>query len=146
MTRDDMKGYKDLKITDIPIMEEQISRELQENVQIKLQLDPSEGRGNKSESEGLKSLIDEQSQDTDDAEVQSKSRSPWRIDIHEVLEEVQISQPEEELIEGQLRKSIRERRLHSKYEDDVYVRVKESTIFEEASKNYEWARSVRKEF
>ncbi|GAA0166020.1 hypothetical protein LIER_21273 [Lithospermum erythrorhizon] len=107
------------------------TQELQEKLQMKLQLGPSQGGDNQTESKDPKLLINGKFQESD---VQSKSRSIWRTNIHETPQTMQISSPEEDLpkqSQEQLRRSTRERMPSPKYLDVAFAEVKESTIFEE---------------
>lgn len=113
------------------------TQELQEK--LKLKLDSSQDGGNQEELEEPKSSINEKPQVSED---RSKSRSPWRTEIHETPEEVQAIQPEEhvESSQGQLRRSTRDRRPNPKYIEASYAEIKEPTTFEEASKRPEWRK------
>ncbi|GAA0162568.1 hypothetical protein LIER_18632 [Lithospermum erythrorhizon] len=149
-----MKVYKDLKVTGRPVMDGQKietvnvmsakkvykdksvlpdTQELQEKLQIKLQLGPSEDVANQIESKKLKFLIYEKLRES---EIQSKSRSLWKTNIHETTKKMQINQSKDELVEGsqaQLRKSSGDRRPTIRYIDEAYDEVIEPTIFQKDS-------------
>ena len=114
------------------------THELQEKLQTKLQLESAK---DKDDTEGPTSS-------TSQSNVRSKSRSPWRIGVHETPDEVETSQLEDQQIEPsqpQLRRSTRERRQNPKYINDAYAEVKEPTTFEEASKSPEWRKAMEEE-
>lgn len=114
------------------------TQELQEKLQIKLQLDSSQNNGDTEEPQSP----------TDQLEVRSKSRSPWRTGVHETPDEVQTNQPEEQQQEPsqpQVRRSNRDRRPNPKYIDAAYAEVKEPANFDEASKSPEWRKAMEEE-